>query len=210
MGITREKRVFEDVYETIKKKKRMTEEECKKLFCVFNDRFDNALKTMKEERVRKYVFHPSKRVVWSVIGKEQEYQILPLANFCMCNDFYFRVVDQQTFLCYHLIAQKLAETLNKYVRIDKGDQEYEALMVELRDPPRADRKLFQHEVENIRRIVKAFLLKEIKASSKQLLSKIQAYGFEVQTSRHLARILVTDKKKRFKSEKGVWMLAVET
>ncbi|MFP3985697.1 MAG: hypothetical protein ACLFU9_07030, partial [Candidatus Bathyarchaeia archaeon] len=80
--------------------------------------------------VKKYVFKPSSRIVWIVVGKERDYLIMPTADFCTCNDFYFRVMDKQIHLCYHLIAQKLAETLESYELYEEEDELYEVLMKE--------------------------------------------------------------------------------
>jgi predicted nucleic acid-binding Zn finger protein len=48
----------------------------------------------------------------------------------MCDDFYFRVLDQQTHLCYHLIAQKIAEAMDWYDKIEERDELYNSLMDE--------------------------------------------------------------------------------
>lgn len=204
LGEFLEKKVFEEAYERIKREKRIADVEAKELFQVFSDRFRNALTAIEEEKVRKYVFSPSGRAVWAVAGKDREYQILPIANFCSCNDFYFRVLSRETFLCYHLIAQKLAEALEKYLLIMREDEQYEALMSVLRESAAEDRKLPVEEAENVRGIVKTILSEGGGLSAKQLVLEVQAFGFEVQTPQHLAAILVTDKKKRFKCEEGKW------
>jgi predicted nucleic acid-binding Zn finger protein len=100
------------------------------LYELFSQRFTKALSTLKENRVKKYVFKPSGRTVWIVIGRERDYLIMPEAEFCMCNDFYFRVLDKKIHLCYHLIAQKIARNLGWYETIKENDKLYETLMNE--------------------------------------------------------------------------------
>ena len=100
------------------------------LYELFSQRFTKALNTLKENRVKKYVFKPSGRIVWIVIGRERDYLIMPEAEFCMCNDFYFRVLDKEIHLCYHLIAQKIARNLGWYETIKENDKLYETLMNE--------------------------------------------------------------------------------
>ena len=100
------------------------------LYELFSQRFTKALSTLKENRVKKYVFKPSSRTVWIVIGRERDYLIMPEAEFCMCNDFYFRVLDKKIHLCYHLIAQKIALNLGWYETIKENDKLYETLMNE--------------------------------------------------------------------------------
>ncbi len=100
------------------------------LYELFGQRFTKALGTLKENRVKKYVFKPSGRTVWIVIGRERDYLIMPEAEFCMCDDFYFRVLDKKIHLCYHLIAQKIARNLGWYETIKENDKLYESLMNE--------------------------------------------------------------------------------
>ncbi|HJX23715.1 MAG TPA: hypothetical protein VJ574_04795 [Candidatus Bathyarchaeia archaeon] len=100
---------------------------------LFGKRFENAWKAINEGRIKKYVFSPSHRVAWIVVGRERDYQILPIVNYCTCDDFYFRVIDGLTHLCYHLIAQRLAEALDFYEKIEEEDDLYDLLMGEWRE-----------------------------------------------------------------------------
>jgi predicted nucleic acid-binding Zn finger protein len=100
------------------------------LYDLFGQRFTKALEALKENRVKKYVFKPSNRVVWIVVGRERDYLIMPEAEFCTCDDFYFRVLDRKVHLCYHLIAQKIARNLSWFEVIDENDALYASLMSE--------------------------------------------------------------------------------
>jgi predicted nucleic acid-binding Zn finger protein len=100
------------------------------LYELFGQRFTKALNALKENRVKKYVFKPSGRKVWIVIGRERDYLIMPEAEFCMCDDFYFRVLDKKIHLCYHLIAQKIARNLGWYETLEESDKLFESLMDE--------------------------------------------------------------------------------
>ncbi|HDJ26123.1 MAG TPA: hypothetical protein ENF34_02280 [Candidatus Bathyarchaeota archaeon] len=103
-----------------------------KLHRAFGKRLASALEALREKRVKKYVFKPSGRVIWTVVGREREYLVMPKAPYCSCDDFYFRVIDGEIRLCYHVIAQRLAECLNWHEVIECEDEEYEELMGELR------------------------------------------------------------------------------
>jgi predicted nucleic acid-binding Zn finger protein len=109
---------------------KLTGKNLTKLYDVFGQRFTKAFETLKENRVKKYGFKPSGKVVWIVVGKERDYLIMPEAEFCTCDDFYFRVMDKKVHLCYHLIAQKLAKNLNWYESIEEHDELYDSLMNE--------------------------------------------------------------------------------
>ncbi|MGD0029240.1 MAG: hypothetical protein ABSC91_09900 [Candidatus Bathyarchaeia archaeon] len=104
------------------------------LYETFGQRFTKAFEALKENRVKKYVFKPSGKTIWIVVGKERDYLIIPQAEFCTCDDFYFRVMDRQVHLCYHLIAQKIANCLGWYENIEEHDELYDSLMAEWKKP----------------------------------------------------------------------------
>ena len=102
------------------------------LYEIFGQRFTRAFEALKENRVKKYTFKPSGRTVWIVVGRERDYLIMPEAEFCTCDDFYFRVLDRKVHLCYHLIAQKLAMNLDWYDSVEEHDDLFNSLMNEWR------------------------------------------------------------------------------
>jgi len=101
-----------------------------KLYEIFGQRFTKAFEALKENRVKKYVFKSSGKTVWIVVGRERDYLIMPEAEFCTCDDFYFRLLDREVHLCYHLIAQKIARNLGWYEKIEESDKLYDTLMNE--------------------------------------------------------------------------------
>ena len=132
MIIPKEIKLLEKVCEETKTTGKLTDSQLSKLSEALGSRFIKAWEAVQEDRVKKYVFTPSYRIVWIVVGRKMEYQIMPAAAFCSCNDFYFRVMDKETNICYHLIAQKLAEALELYDKIEEEDQLYDCLMEEWR------------------------------------------------------------------------------
>ncbi len=130
MIIPKEIKLLEKVCEETKTTGKLTDSQLNQLSEALGPRFTKAWEAVQEERVKKYVFTPSCRIVWIVVGREMEYQIMPAAAFCSCNDFYFRVMDKEANICYHLIAQKLAEALKLYDKIEEEDQLYNCLMEE--------------------------------------------------------------------------------
>ncbi|MGD8564891.1 MAG: hypothetical protein PVF96_00895 [Candidatus Bathyarchaeota archaeon] len=126
--------LLENTCKNARKEKRLTGKDLDNLHKVFGKRFINALETLRENRVKKYVFKPSRRVVWIVVGKKRDYLLMPEAQFCSCDDFYFRVLDKEIHLCYHLIAQKIAEILKWFEKFEENDEIFESLMNEWRNP----------------------------------------------------------------------------
>jgi predicted nucleic acid-binding Zn finger protein len=50
---------------------------------------------VKEKRVKKYIFKPSNRVRWIVVGRTRDYIVLPSVGYCSCEDFFFRVMSHE-------------------------------------------------------------------------------------------------------------------
>jgi len=130
MKTPKEIKVLNKVCREAKNNGELTDTQLSQLSEALGSRFTKAFNTIKEERVKKYIFYPSGRTVWIVVGREREYQIIPVAVFCSCDDFYFRVMDRETNICYHLIAQKIAETLGLFDKIEEEDRLYDCLMEE--------------------------------------------------------------------------------
>jgi predicted nucleic acid-binding Zn finger protein len=130
MKKTTEIKLLEEICKEARAKGRVTGTHLTQLSIAFGSRFTKAWEALKEERVKKYVFKPSGKVVWIVVGREREYLVMPAADFCSCDDFYFRVMDKEVHLCYHLIAQKMAEALAWYDEVEENDDLYDSLMEE--------------------------------------------------------------------------------
>jgi len=134
MSADSESEVLNTVCREAKAEGKLTGKSLTRLYEVFGQRFAKAFEALKDNRVKKYTFKPSGKVVWVVVGKERDYLIMPEAEFCTCDDFYFRVLDRKVHLCYHLIAQKIANSLGWYEPIEESDELYETLMQEWRKP----------------------------------------------------------------------------
>jgi predicted nucleic acid-binding Zn finger protein len=118
------------ICKTAKKEGRLSGKNLTDLYDLFGQRFTKALEALKENRVKKYTFKPSNRIIWIVVGRERDYLIMAEAEFCTCDDFYFRVLDKKIHLCYHLIAQKIARNLCWYDPVEENDELYQSLMSE--------------------------------------------------------------------------------
>jgi predicted nucleic acid-binding Zn finger protein len=126
--------ILRNICKKAKKEDKITGKNLTKLYEVFGQRFIKAFEALKENRVKKYVFKPSGTIVWIVVGKERDYLLMPEAEFCTCDDFYFRVLDREVHLCYHLVAQKIANILKWYDVLEERDELYDSLMKEWKNP----------------------------------------------------------------------------
>lgn len=122
--------VLNNICKKAKTEGKLTGKNLTALYDIFGQRFTKAFEALKENRVKKYIFKPGGRIVWIVVGRERDYLIMPEVDFCTCDDFYFRVLDRQVHMCYHLIAQKLAKNLGWYDTIEEHDELYDSLMNE--------------------------------------------------------------------------------
>jgi len=104
------------------------------LFKLFGSRYPKALKIALEGGVKKYVFTPSGRTLWIVVGRQREYLVYDRVGFCSCDDFYFAVMDGKALVCQHLIAQRSAEKLGWYDTVEEEDGLFDSLMQEWRGP----------------------------------------------------------------------------
>jgi predicted nucleic acid-binding Zn finger protein len=98
----------------------------------FGQRVNKALEALGESRIKKYVFQPSGRVVWIVVGKERDYLVMPVSEYCSCDDFYYQF--DHGHICYHIIAQKLAESLGRFDLFEDDDDFFDILIQEWKQP----------------------------------------------------------------------------
>lgn len=95
-------------------------------------REERAQKLVDDLRVKRHLFLPSERVVWTVVGRDGDM----IVNFdrgagsayCACNDFHFRVLGGEIPECYHLMAARSAFDQGKYCVTNFSDEEYESFL----------------------------------------------------------------------------------
>lgn len=99
---------------------------------IFGHRFNSGWDLLKKRKITKLIFHPSRRVIWIVKGKERQHHILPNAKYCDCEDFLFGIVYGRSLACRHLVAQRLAEVLNDFNMETIDDTQYSFFMEKFR------------------------------------------------------------------------------
>jgi len=132
MKKTPEADVLEDICKMVKSDGNVSDAHVARLSEVFGQRVSKALEALQEGRIKKYVFKPSGRVVWIVVGKGRDYLVMPAIDFCSCYDFYFQF--DRGHVCYHIIAQKLAEATGRFDAFEDDDQFYNVLIKEWKAP----------------------------------------------------------------------------
>jgi len=122
-----ENKLMETAVAELRSRRKFTSRTEEALREIFGERFTNGWELATTRKVRRYEFKPSERVIWAVQGRKNEYQVIPDIPFCYCDDYYFRVMDKKRGLCYHIIAQKIADALNSFDRVPKKDSQYQTI-----------------------------------------------------------------------------------
>lgn len=99
---------------------------------LFGERGEKAWELLRENRVKRYAFRPSGRVVWIVVGREGDHLVYPDIGYCGCDDFYFSVMDGKALVCQHLIAQRLAQMLSWFDDVEEDDDLFDLLVEDWR------------------------------------------------------------------------------
>jgi predicted nucleic acid-binding Zn finger protein len=121
---------FKKTLKGIKKRHALSGSDLLVLTQYSGDRFWKALQAVATDLVKKYIFEPSGREAWVVIGKSRDYRVLS-ELYCDCEDFYINVIVKRTTdLCYHILAQILAEALETFSEIRLDDMRYDSLRAE--------------------------------------------------------------------------------
>jgi predicted nucleic acid-binding Zn finger protein len=96
--------------------------------------------TVESKSVKMLRFAPSGRVLWIVVGRDNEYWLDPDQGFCTCKDYYFSSLTKGE-PCYHLKSVQKAVVDNKFVLLEFSDDEYTMLLQALAEDSEA--KLLQ-------------------------------------------------------------------
>ena len=82
---------------------------------------------VSEGRIKLHIFEPSKRRIWTVVGKGEEYWVDSDGDYCSCLGFYFGKLNGKN-ICYHLESVLLAQRENKFETIVFSDDEYHSFL----------------------------------------------------------------------------------
>ena len=97
----------------------------------YGKKFVRALRAVEEGKIVKYHFLPSESETWIVKGRRQ-YLVIPEV-YCTCRSFYQEVViSREINMCYHLLAQRIAEIREQYQVQESTDTKRRQLFVDWR------------------------------------------------------------------------------
>ncbi|HME51240.1 MAG TPA: hypothetical protein VKM55_03420 [Candidatus Lokiarchaeia archaeon] len=120
MSLTNSQAVLEKYFDS----REISRASTQKYLEVLHNKWAKIQALIAKEKIFRYNFMPSGMQFWVILGKTDEYLILPL-NFCSCSDFYFNVLfKKKEICCYHIIAQIICQELNHFTAIYKDDNWY--------------------------------------------------------------------------------------
>jgi predicted nucleic acid-binding Zn finger protein len=85
---------------------------------------ERAVDTVLQGRVKRHVFVPSGRVIYTVVGRSGDEFIDPEKPFCSCQHFFFSVLGGRDQTCYHLLANSIATEAHRSIQIEFHDEEF--------------------------------------------------------------------------------------
>ena len=119
------------IFEKVKQKQVIDDDFISFLELVFPDKSSDVMETLKRG-ITKYNYKPSKRVVWTAMGKNQEHLIHPKL-YCSCQDYYKNVVvNRNREFCKHIIAQIISEALHNFKETVLDDNKFKELVSDLK------------------------------------------------------------------------------
>ena len=106
----------------------MTDTESTKLvskkYAAYGPILGRAMATVQTGGVKEHRFRPSGRVLRTVVGRLGDEFIDPERPYCSCSDFFFRVLNGKSKLCYHLLSHSIATELGRIEVVVMDDEEY--------------------------------------------------------------------------------------
>lgn len=116
-----------DLFDHLREQGKLTGFLIQKFIEEYGDLFYKALEFIQLDgpKVTKTVFLPSFLEIWTVQGAEKKYLVYPTL-FCECQSFQINSIyrKKQFGFCKHLLALKIALSLNKYNEENYPDSNY--------------------------------------------------------------------------------------
>lgn len=118
------------IYEKVKKKGEIDDDLLDYLEEIFPNSSSRVIGTIKKG-IRKYIYKPSNRNIWIVMGEKKEHFVYPRI-YCSCQNFYLKVViERKQLICKHILAQIICEALNNFEEIKLKDDDFDIRLSDL-------------------------------------------------------------------------------
>ncbi len=78
--------------------------------------------------VKRHLFLPSGRLIYTVVGSNADEFIDPDRPFCSCESYFYGVLSTKVKFCYHILSYKIAEESGLIREVRFEDEEYDVFM----------------------------------------------------------------------------------
>ncbi len=78
--------------------------------------------------VKRHVFLPSGRCIYTVVGRNADEFVDPEKSFCSCESYFYGVLSAKAKHCYHILSYKIADESGLVQEIDFDDEEYDTFL----------------------------------------------------------------------------------
>ena len=95
-----------------------------------NDRnqFEKAIESAFGGCVKRHIFLPSGRCIYTVVGRNADEFIDPDKSFCSCESYFYGVLGAKIKQCYHMLSYKIAQESGLVHEVRFDDEEYYPFM----------------------------------------------------------------------------------
>jgi predicted nucleic acid-binding Zn finger protein len=90
--------------------------------------FEKAIESASSGCVKRHVFAPSGRCVYTVVGSNADEFIDPDKSFCSCESYFYGVLSTKVKYCYHILSYKIADEAGLVEEVRFDDEEYDTFM----------------------------------------------------------------------------------
>lgn len=93
-----------------------------------HDQFKKAIDAASGGCVKKHVFLPSGRCIYTVVGRNGDEFVDPDRPFCSCESYFYGVLSDKVEYCYHILSYKIADGSGLVQEVRFDDEEYDDFM----------------------------------------------------------------------------------
>jgi predicted nucleic acid-binding Zn finger protein len=90
--------------------------------------FEKAIEAAFGGCVKRHVFLPSGRRIYTVVGSNADEFIDPEKSFCSCESYFYGVLSTKVKYCYHTLSYKIADESGLVNEVRFDDEEYDTFM----------------------------------------------------------------------------------
>jgi predicted nucleic acid-binding Zn finger protein len=94
----------------------------------YQNQFKKAVDAAAGGSVKKHVFLPSGRYIYTVIGRNGDEFVDPDKPFCSCESYFYGVLSAKVKYCYHILSYKIASESRLVEEVLFDDEEYDTFM----------------------------------------------------------------------------------